>query len=269
MTEKDYLCIRKKAEERPKNVQRYFIYLAYDGTNYHGWQIQPNGQSVQEVLMKALSTLMRREVTVVGAGRTDAGVHASLMVAHFDSPQPLDPALVADKLNRILPPDIVVYRLRPVHEQAHARFDAVARTYRYYVATSKTPFLRQYRYRLVRTPDFALMNEAAMHLFDYTDFTSFSKLHTDVKTNNCRIMQACWTRESDDTWVFTIRADRFLRNMVRAIVGTLLEVGRGKLSVEGFCRVIEQRDRCLAGTSVPGNALFLTDIEYPESLFDV
>ena len=248
-------------------MQRYFIYLAYDGTAYHGWQIQPNGDSVQECLMRALATLMRREVEVIGAGRTDAGVHASLMVAHFDSDEPLDTVFFTDKLNRLLPPDISIYRIRAVKPDAHARFDATARMYKYYVTTVKSPFNRQYRCRLFQAPDFERMNEAARILFDYTDFTSFSKLNTDVKTNNCRIMHAAWTKVDDVTWVFTIQADRFLRNMVRAVVGTLLEVGRGKLTVEGFRRVIEQKDRCKAGTSVPGNALFLVDVTYPEELF--
>lgn len=248
-------------------MQRYFIYLAYDGTAYHGWQIQPNGISVQECLMKALAILLRREVEVIGAGRTDAGVHASLMVAHFDSEQPLDTVLIIDKLNRLLPPDISVYRLRPVRSDAHARFDATARMYKYYVTTAKIPFDRQYRCRLFQAPDFERMNETARTLFDYTDFTSFSKLHTDVKTNNCKIMQAAWTQVDEVTWVFTIQADRFLRNMVRAVVGTLLEVGRGKLTMEGFRQVIERKDRCQAGTSVPGNALFLVDVSYPEDLF--
>ena len=246
---------------------RYFIYLAYDGTNYHGWQIQPNGMSVQEALMRALSTFLRKKIEVVGAGRTDAGVHARLMVAHFDFEKELDGEQITDKLNRLLPPDISVYRLRAVKPDAHARFDATARMYKYYVTTAKMPFNRQYRCRLFQTPDFERMNEAAQTLFDYTDFTSFSKLHTDVKTNNCKIMHAAWTQVDDVTWVFTIQADRFLRNMVRAIVGTLLEVGRGKLSVEGFRRVIEQKDRCQAGTSVPGNALFLVDVAYPETTF--
>ncbi len=250
-------------------MQRYFIYLAYDGTSYHGWQVQPNGISVQECLAKALSTLLRQPIEVVGAGRTDAGVHARLMVAHFDSPQALNEVFMTDKLNRILPPDIAVYRLRAVKEKAHARFDATSRTYRYYITTAKMPFGRHYRCRLYSEPDFDRMNEAARTLFDYTDFTSFSKLHTDVKTNNCRIMQAHWDRLDKATWVFTIQADRFLRNMVRAVVGTLLEVGRGKLSVEGFRQVIERKDRCLAGTSVPGCALFLEDITYPEDLFDI
>ena len=228
-------------------MYRYFIYLAYDGTAYHGWQIQPNGSSVQECLMQALSVLLRRQVEVVGAGRTDAGVHARLMVAHFDHPEPLDTALVADKLNRLLPPDISVYKVVPVKPDAHARFDATSRQYEYYVTTAKSPFRRQYSCRLFQKPDFERMNEAARTLADYTDFTSFSKLHTDVKTNNCRIMHAAWTQVDADTWMFTIRADRFLRNMVRAIVGTLLEVGRGKLSVEGFRQVIEQKDGAVSG----------------------
>lgn len=248
-------------------MQRYFIYLAYDGTNYHGWQIQPNGSSVQECLMKALSTFLRREVEVIGAGRTDAGVHASLMVAHFDNEEELDTLIVTDKLNRLLPPDISVFKVCRVKNDAHARFNATARTYKYYVTTTKYPFNRQYRCRVYGTLDFELMNRAAATLFDYLDFTSFSKLHTDVKTNLCRIMHAEWTQEDDSTWVFTIRADRFLRNMVRAIVGTLLEVGRGKLTVEGFRQIIEQQDRCKAGTSAPGNALFLVDVEYPQDLF--
>lgn len=244
-------------------MQRYFIYMAYDGTNYHGWQIQPNGISVQECLMKALSTLLRYEVDVTGAGRTDAGVHARLMVAHFDSESALDETFMVEKLNRLLPPDIVVFALRAVHPDAHARFDATSRKYQYYVTTSKQPFLRQYRCRLFHKPDFERMNEAAKTLFDYTDFTSFSKLHTDVKTNNCKIMYAEWTQVDEETWVFTIQADRFLRNMVRAVVGTLLEVGKGKMSIDDFRRVIEQKDRCRAGTSVPGNALFLVDVTYP------
>ena len=191
-------------------MQRYFIYLAYDGTNYHGWQIQPNGISVQECLMKALSTFLRREIEVIGAGRTDAGVHASLMVAHFDFDEPLDEISVADKLNRLLPPDISIYRVCRVRPDAHARFDATARTYKYYVTTSKYPFNRQYRWRVYNQLDYALMNEAARTLFEYTDFTSFSKLHTDVKTNICHITHAEWTQEDDATWVFTIRADRTL-----------------------------------------------------------
>lgn len=249
-------------------MHRYFIYLAYDGGNYHGWQIQPNGDSVQARLQQALSTLLRREVEVVGAGRTDAGVHARQMVAHFDHTDSLDSAFMTDKLNRLLPPDIAVYRLREVKPEAHARFDATSRRYEYYVTTAKSPFNRYYSCRLFQKPHFERMNEAARTLFDYSDFTSFSKLHTDTKTNNCRIDLAEWKQVDDTTWVFTIQADRFLRNMVRAVVGTLLEVGRGKLSVEGFRKIIEQKDRCQAGTSVPGHALFLVDVQYPEETFN-
>ena len=246
---------------------RYFIYLSYDGTNYHGWQIQPNGISVQEVLMKALSAFLRKPVEVVGAGRTDAGVHARLMVAHFDFDAELDCATVVDKLNRLLPPDVAVHRVRRVKSDAHARFDATYRTYKYYITTCKDPFSRAFSWRIFQTLDFEKMNEAAQTLFDYIDFTSFSKLHTDVKTNNCKMMYARWEQIGEHNWVFTIQADRFLRNMVRAVVGTLVEVGKGKLTVEGFRKVIEEKNRCSAGTSVPGNALFLVDVGYPEELF--
>jgi tRNA pseudouridine38-40 synthase len=249
-------------------VQRYFIYLAYEGTNYHGWQVQPNGVSVQECLQKALSTLLRVETEVVGAGRTDAGVHAKLMVAHFDSEnEDLNLELLTDKLNRLLPPDISVYRVCKVHPEAHARFDALSRTYKYYITSVKSPFNRHLKWRIHGSLNYELMNEAANILFEYTDFTSFSKLHTDVKTNNCKIMQAEWSQEDETTWVFTVKADRFLRNMVRAIVGTLVEVGRGKMSIEEFRKVIEHKDRCKAGASVPGHALFLVDIEYPAETF--
>lgn len=248
---------------------RYFIHLAYDGTNYNGWQIQPNGPSIQQCLMDALSTLLRKPISVTGAGRTDAGVHAFMMVTHFDfDGEPLDTAFLADKLNRMLPSDISVYSVRPVKPDAHARFDALSRTYKYYVITAKLPFSRSYNYRLYGSPDFEAMNRAASVLMEYTDFTSFSKLHTDVKTNICHISHAAWTQDDAIRWAFTIRADRFLRNMVRAIVGTLLEVGRGKLDIDGFRRIIEQKDRCKAGTSVPAHALFLYSIDYPETIFN-
>ena len=207
-------------------MYRYFIYLSYDGTNYHGWQIQPNGISVQEVLMKALSTFLRKPIEVVGAGRTDAGVHARLMVAHFDFDTELDCATVVDKLNRLLPLDVAVHRVRRVKSDAHARFDATYRTYKYYITTCKDPFSRAFSWRIFQTLDFEKMNEAAQTLFDYIDFTSFSKLHTDVKTNNCKMMYARWEQIGEHNWVFTIQADRFLRNMVRAVVGTLVEVGK-------------------------------------------
>ena len=247
---------------------RYFIYLSYDGARYHGWQIQPNGVSVQEVLQNALSTLLRQPIEVTGAGRTDAGVNASLMVAHFDFEAESSSAeigKIVNRLNRFLPPDIAIHKIVPVRPDAHARFSATSRTYHYYIMTEKSPFTRHYAYRFPQPLDIDLMNEAAQTLFDYTDFTSFSKLHTDVKTNNCRIMQAKW--EMTPNLRFTITADRFLRNMVRAIVGTLIDVGRGILTIEEFREIIEKKDRCSAGTSVPGNALFLADITYPDNLF--
>ena len=246
---------------------RYFITLSYDGTAYHGWQIQPNGLSVQQCLEQALTTLLREDTAVVGAGRTDAGVHALKMIAHFDTEQQVDCARLADKLNRLLPPDIAVQRVQPVAADAHARFSATSRTYHYYVSTAKDPFNRHRAMRLFHAPDFERMNEAAQKLFEYIDFTSFSKLHTDVATNNCRIMQARWEQVGEHEWRFVIQADRFLRNMVRAVVGTLLEVGRGKMTVDEFCRVIEKKDRCSAGTSVPGHALFLVDVAYPEEIY--
>lgn len=213
--------------------------------------------------------MFRTPVPIVGAGRTDAGVHARMMVAHFDNEDIIsDLSALTDKLNRILPKEIAIYRIIQVSSEAHARFDAVARTYRYYVTTLKDPFLFDTTCRLHGTIDFEAMNEACKVLYNHTDFTSFSKLHTDVKTNNCRISHAGWTKNGDVS-VFTITADRFLRNMVRAIVGTLLEVGKGKLTVAGFQDIIEAKDRCKAGTSVPGHALFLEDIVYPERLFTV
>lgn len=250
-------------------MNRYFIDLAYDGTAYHGWQIQPNGSSVQETLQKALSTILRKEMSVVGAGRTDTGVHASMMTAHFDFETLIDTNRLTDKLNRLLPPDIAIHRIRRVRPDAHARFDATARTYHYFVHLGKNPFQRHYSCRLYHPLDFEKMNRVAKVLFEYTDFTSFSKTHTDTKTNNCRIMKAEWQQMSDGSWRFEIQADRFLRNMVRAVVGTLVEVGRGKMDEEGFRKVIEGKDRCRAGESMPGNALFLVDVTYPENLFQV
>lgn len=247
--------------------QRYFIHLAYDGTHYHGWQIQPNGSSVQETLMHALYTFLRQKIDVVGAGRTDAGVHASCMVAHFDYDGIFNVQQAVHKMNCILPNDIVVYSIQLVSPDAHARFDATYRTYYYHVVMQKNPFRRNYAYRLQGNYDFNQMNEAAKSLFNYIDFTSFSKLHTDVKTNNCRIMRAEWIQQSPHEWTFVVQADRFLRNMVRAIVGTLLEVGRGKITIDDFCHIIEDKNRNNAGASVPGHALFLADIGYPEEIY--
>lgn len=256
---------------------RYFIYLSYDGSQYHGWQIQPNAISVQSVLQDRLSTLLRSSIEIVGAGRTDSGVNASEMVAHFDIDHPISSDSLRSNLNKFLPPDISVYDIVRVNDEAHARFSAIGRTYHYYVSQSKVPMLRSYSYTILHRLDFSLMNAAARLLLEYKDFTSFSKLHTDVKTNNCDVRHAEWRRVSSvpfacsqtDLWVFEIKADRFLRNMVRAIVGTLLDVGRGVLDLDGFREIIEKKDRCSAGMSVPGNALFLSKIDYPREIFKV
>lgn len=249
-------------------MNRYFLYLAYKGTHYCGWQRQPNGISIQQCIEEALSTLARELIPIVGAGRTDAGVHARKMVAHFDWDESfLSPDLLAEKLNRLLPKDIAIRQVVPVKSDAHARFDAISRTYKYYISEHKNPFNYEWVHRMsLKGFDFQRMNEACNILFKYQDFTSFSKLHTDVKTNNCRIDYAEWKQEKD-YWVFTIQADRFLRNMVRAIVGTLFEVGKGKHSVNDFRNIIEMKDRCKAGSSAPGNGLALVDIVYPETLF--
>lgn len=246
-------------------MNRYFIYLAYNGANYCGWQTQPNGLAVQEAIEKALSTLLRIHTPIVGAGRTDAGVHARSMVAHFDGFVD-NTELLKDKMNRILANDIVIYDIVRVTDDAHARFDASSRLYRYYVTTRKDPFMHPYKYKVHGNMDIDMMNKCAKVLFEYEDFTSFSKLHTDVKTNNCCIMQAEWTC-LDENYVFTVQANRFLRNMVRAIVGTLLQAGRGKLDEQGMRRIIESKDRSTAGLSVPAQALFLEEIDYPSHLF--
>lgn len=248
--------------------QRYFLQCSYNGTRYHGWQVQPNAVSVQEAFEDALSKILREKIAVVGAGRTDTGVHASFFVLHFDVekaiPENFD---LVYKLNSFFPPDIAVQRIWPVDANAHARFSATSRTYKYFLSTEKDPFRYEFSYRFLKPLDVEKMNEAAKCLFDYEDFTSFSRLHTDVKTNNCKIMQAQWAVEENQL-VFTIKADRFLRNMVRAIVGTLLEVGQGKLSVAGFREIIERKDRGAAGASAPAQGLFLVGIGYPEELKD-
>ena len=248
---------------------RYFTDIEFDGTAYSGWQIQPHSPSVQQTLEEALALFLRCKVDVTGAGRTDAGVHASQMIAHFDLDEPQDPDWMLHKLNGILPPDIAVHSIYPVRADAHARFDAVARTYKYYVTLDKSAFHRMYSWYLVNEPDFELMNQAAEILLETVDFTSFSKLHTDTKTNDCHVTEARWSKLDDDRWVFTITADRFLRNMVRAIVGTLMEVGRRRLTVDGFRQIIDSKDRCSAGDSAPAQGLFLHKIVYPDNLFQI
>lgn len=243
-------------------MRRYFIYLSYDGTDYHGWQIQPNGISVQEELEHALTVLLREPVSITGAGRTDAGVHARMMVAHFDTAQDIDEVQLTYKLNKFLRQSIAVYRITPVTDDMHARFSATSRTYRYFIHTRKDPFHTRYSCLLTYPLDFPLMNEAAKILTEYTDFGAFCKSHTDVKTTLCDVTHAEWVQIDDHRWYFEITANRFLRNMVRAVVGTLIEVGRHRLTLEAFRKVIESRQRTSAGESMPGNALFLEDIQY-------
>lgn len=243
-------------------MQRYFMKLAYNGTAYHGWQIQPNGISVQGVLEETLSTLLRRKTIVIGAGRTDAGVHAELMVAHFDTEPLPDTSMLVTRLNGFLPKDIAIFDIYPVGETMHARFSAKSRTYQYRLSTYKDVFAEKFSLQVHYDLDYDLMNKAAAKLFDFEDFTTFSKLHTDTKTNICKIMKAEWEESGNGRYTFTIKADRFLRNMVRAIVGTLFLVGNHKMSVDDFAKAIEGRNRSLAGNSAPAKALFLTDVEY-------
>jgi tRNA pseudouridine38-40 synthase len=243
-------------------VFRYFIQLSYKGTLYFGWQIQPNAVSVQEVLQKTLSTVLRENVSVIGAGRTDTGVHASFYILHFDLTNKItEHERLIYQLNRFLPPDIAIQKIWEVDKDLHARFSAISRTYKYFISTKKNPFQSETAFLYTGFLDIDKMNDAAHVLFGYSDFTSFSKLHTDVKTNNCKIYEAAWKQENDHL-VFTIKADRFLRNMVRAIVGTLLEVGKGKITIDDFKNIIESKNRGSAGTSVPAQGLFLVDIEY-------
>lgn len=255
---------------------RYFIHLAYDGTRYHGWQIQPNGISVEGEIERCLSILLRQPIDIVGAGRTDSGVHARHMVAHFSPPPPegatcngllredgtLDCEQVTYKLNRILPPDITIYKTERVGEEMHARFSATSRMYRYYVSMQRSPFNRQYTWLCHFQLDFPLMNEAAKILLEYKDFACFCKSHTDVKTTLCDVTEAEWVQTSPTEWHFRIKANRFLRNMVRAVVGTLVEVGRHRMTLDEFRQVIEGKKRTRAGESMPGNALFLEKVEY-------
>ncbi|MBQ6766202.1 MAG: tRNA pseudouridine(38-40) synthase TruA [Paludibacteraceae bacterium] len=244
-------------------MMRYFIHLAYNGAEYHGWQNQPNAITVQEAVERALSLILKKEkISITGAGRTDSGVHARSMYAHFNIDEAVDTQWLTERLNAYLPKDIVIFSVYEVEPDMHARFSAKSRTYRYYVTTQKDPFEGIYRMKVSPDTNFAAMNRAAEHLFRFIDFTSFSKLHTDVKTNNCHVIEAHWDQTSETHWTFTITADRFLRNMVRAIVGTLLEVGAGKISEEQFAEIIEKKDRRYAGTSVPAKALFLEEVRY-------
>lgn len=238
--------------------------LAYRGANFHGWQSQPNAVSVQSTIEDALTTIMRTPIKITGAGRTDTGVNARMMIAHFDVEQPLpSPDGLVKALNSLVGKDIAIYSISPVHDDAHARFDATSRTYHYYIHTEKSPFLYPLSWQAPVNLNFELMNKAAEILLGIDDFTSFAKLHTDVKTNICKVTYAKWEQISENQWMFVITADRFLRNMVRAVVGTLVDVGRGKITIQQFADIISAKDRCAAGTSMPAHALFLWNVTYP------
>lgn len=249
-------------------MMRYCIFFSYDGTAYHGWQFQPNAVTVQQSLEEALSTIMRQKIGVTGAGRTDTGVHARQMACHFDTEHPIDTAHVAFRLNSILPADIAVSSIHRVAPDWHARFSATSRTYRYYITTQKSPFNRNYALRLHFGLDVELMNEAATLLLHREDFGCFCKSHSDNKTNICHVTCAQWTTLPDGTLCFTITANRFLRNMVRAIVGTLIDVGKHRLTLADFANILTSGCRTRAGESVPAHALFLERVEYGNTIFE-
>jgi len=245
-------------------LQRYFVKLSYKGTKFHGWQIQPNAITIQEVLQKAFSLILRENVALTGAGRTDAGVHAINYIAHFEVINTItDTKQLIFKLNSFLDNDIVILDIFPVSEDKHARFSAISRTYEYRIHQNKNPFLTETSLYISEKLNFDAMNDAAKILFKFKDFTSFSKLHTDTKTNFCKIQRAEWIKCNEQN-IFIITADRFLRNMVRAVTGTLLEIGKNKINAVDFRKIIESKDRSSAGVSVPAHALFLTKIRYQE-----
>jgi tRNA pseudouridine38-40 synthase len=240
---------------------RYFIQFAYNGTHYHGWQIQPNASSVQETLNKSFSVLLNESISIMGAGRTDTGVHASEMFGHFDTEKKLDIPVLIHKLNSYLPKDIAIFNIILVHDDAHCRFDATKRTYEYHINTVKNPFLQELSWYVTQKLDVALMNEAAQLLLKHTDFQCFSKVNTDVNTFDCTIFEAYWKQENEKL-IFTISANRFLRNMVRAIVGTLINIGLKKITLADFENIIASKSREKAGFSVPAHGLYLTNIYY-------
>lgn len=253
-------------------MARYFITLSYDGAAYCGWQRQPDAPTVQQAVEKALSTLLRADVEVVGAGRTDTGVNASKYVAHFDVGSPIaDTGQLVYKLNLVLPHDIALQSVRRVKADAHARFDAVEREYTYYLSQRKNPFRRHSAWQYYVPLNLDAMNLAAKTLLEWEDFTTFAKLNSNNKTNICRVVKAEWRRDAEDSdlLVFTIRADRFLRNMIRAIVGTLVDVGRGRYSVEDFERILHSCDLSLSSAGAAAQGLFLSDVQYDESVYCV
>ena len=245
---------------------RYFIHLSYNGKAYHGWQQQDNADTVQQRIAESLTHLLYHKIDVVGCGRTDAGVHTKNFYAHFDyckriSAEQIEKLLF--KLNRFLPEDIAVFSIRAVKDDAHARFSPISREYKYYLINKKDAFWKDYAYYQYGDIDIKKMNKAAEKLLHHSDFTSFSKSRTQTKTNNCSVSYALWTKEDDYRFCFTIKANRFLRNMVRAIVGTLVDVGKEKISIDDFVKIIEAKDRAVAGQSAPAKGLFLTDVVYP------
>jgi tRNA pseudouridine38-40 synthase len=245
------------------------VKLAYNGSSYHGWQSQQNAHSVQDELERCLSLRMGLEIRLTGCGRTDTGVHARIFYAHFDCDLTADAVTSEEfisRLNLFLPDDIVVYEIFEVRPDAHARFDASSRTYHYQIARTKNPFTLQHAYYLYGRLDVKLMEQAAVLLFDYNDFTSFSKLHSQTLSNECQIFEAEWKEESE-LLIFRISANRFLRNMVRAVVGTLIEVGRSKLTIDQFREVIEAKNRSNAGFSVPAHGLYLVEVKYPDDIY--
>lgn len=245
---------------------RYFLSFAYRGTDFHGSQTQPNGNTVQAEMETAFATILRQPVTLTFAGRTDAGVHAEHMIAHFDFEKSL-PVNFIGRLNNLLPDSIAVSALQHVSDDAHARFDAISRTYRYRITTRKNPFLTFTHTRVAPGLNFAAMNKAALLLLGKQDFASFCRVHTDVKTTICDVREAQWVQENETEAYFVITADRFLRNMVRAVVGTLFEIGRGKMTETQLAEIIAAHDRCKAGHSAPAEGLSLVDIRYPETIY--
>ena len=247
---------------------RYFVTFSYFGLAYHGWQSQPNAVTVQQIMEEVFTTLLRQKISLVAAGRTDTGVHAKKMVAHFDIEAPLNTTDVVMKLNSFLPEDIAVEKIFAVSGDAHARFSALSRTYEYWLVQQKHPFYKDTAYYVKQPLNVSAMNMAAEVLMEYEDFEAFSKSGTDVKTNLCSVNKAVWVADNEKL-VFTITADRFLRNMVRAIVGTLLEVGQGKIGLEDVKTIIKSKDRSRAGASVPAKGLYLTLVEYPKNILKI
>ena len=248
-------------------MSRFFMELSFKGTNYHGWQSQPNASSVQSEIEKAMQTILHEDIKTTGAGRTDTGVHARFYVAHFDTDHilPLKRNDFLYKMNAVLPPEIAVSNVYPVKPESHARFSAISRTYNYYISKVKDPFLPEFSWYYSLPLDIAIMNEASAILLEYDDFTSFSKLHSDVNNNLCKVFEAGWSR-NENQLIFTIRANRFLRNMMRSIVGTMIDIGKGKTSLEAFRMIIEGKDRSLAGFSVPSQGLILAHIVYTNDI---